>query len=287
MIFCSVEDNYFPLKRTLNINGKLIFMNNPLIFGIINCTPDSFFSESRKELESEQLKTVEEMVIAGVDCIDLGAYSTRPNAQDISIDAEIQRLIPSLRRIRTAFPDLLISVDTFRSEVAEIAIHEGASIINDVSMCSDPGMIPLLKKTRTPYILMHSRGTPSTMQNLTNYTNLFVDVYFELSSKLNELIKNGINDVILDLGYGFAKNREQNFELLKLQHHFKFLGQPILTGISRKSMIYKTLDTTPEKALNGTTVLNTVALLNGANILRVHDVKEAVEAKLLLQSLRE
>ena len=271
----------------INCKGSLIDLDQPRIMGILNVTPDSFYDGGRKLKLEDYVEHTREMLNAGADFIDIGAYSSRPGALDISEEEEMNRLIPVVKRLMTEFPDILISVDTFRSKVARAAINSGAAMINDISGGSlDEDMMPTVAQLQVPYILMHMRGTPKTMKDLNQYENLVKDIMFYFSEKLSEARSHGINDVIVDPGFGFSKNIEQNFELLSHLDLFKNLDLPILSGISRKSLIYKTLRTTPDEALNGTTVLNTVSLLKGANILRVHDVKEAVECVKLTERLK-
>jgi len=224
------------------------------------------------------------MLEDGAAILDIGGYSSRPGAAPISVKEEISRIVPIITAITHTFPDSCISIDTFRAEVAKAAFEAGAKIINDISGGTmDKNMFEMAGRLRCPYILMHMKGTPETMQKETGYTNLFKDICYYFSEKIEELRSHGVKDIILDPGFGFAKTTLQNFELLQRLDDFRFFGLPILTGFSRKSMIWKTLDTTPEEALNGTTVLNTLALTKGACILRVHDVKEAVEAIKLLR----
>lgn len=254
--------------------------------GIINCTPDSFYAGSRFFGLDSVLQQVEDMVLAGADLIDLGAYSSRPGATDISANEEIQRAIPAIAAIRKRFPDLPISIDTFRGSVARAALENGASMINDISAGSlDDELFRVLEEYHCPYVLMHMKGSPQTMLQESNYANLFGDICLFFSEKISILRQLGIDDIILDPGFGFAKTRAQNFELLQHLDAFKHLNLPVLAGISRKSMIYKTLNIDAEDALNGTTILNTMALQKGASILRVHDVREAVEILKLAHGL--
>ena len=273
-----VEDTYFPTINQLRLKDKLFDLSKPKVMGIINCTPDSFYSESRIKSEKSLLTNVEKQIQEGVDIIDIGGYSSRPGAKEISINEEINRILPAISSIKKEFPEIPLSLDTFRSEVATIGLENGVSILNDISGWSiDPKLFNVLEKYKCTYILMHMRGTPSTMQFETNYDNLFTSISSFFSKKLNELKSIGVNDVILDPGFGFSKTLEQNHALLHEMSQFKILGKPILAGISRKSMIYKKLNIEPSEALNGTTILNTISLLKGASILRVHDVKEAKE----------
>ena len=271
----------------INCKGLLIDLEQPRVMGILNVTPDSFYDGGRNRNAEDYLRHTGEMLEEGADFIDVGAYSSRPGAIDISEEEEINRLIPVIKTLVEEFPDILISVDTFRSKVARAAIEAGAAMINDISGGSlDDRMMSTVAELQVPYILMHMCGTPKTMKDLNQYENLVQDILYYFSQKLSEARAQGINDVIIDPGFGFSKNIEQNFELLSYLDLFKNLELPILSGISRKSLIYKTLGTTPDEALNGTTVLNTVSLLKGANILRVHDVKEAVECVKLTGRLK-
>lgn len=273
----NVEDTYFYSNNLIRVKDKLLDLSTPKVMGIVNCTPDSFYSGSRKKTEKEVLNQVEKHLNEGADLIDLGGYSSRPGAQETDTKEEISRVIPFIKQIKKEF-NTTISLDTFRSEVARQGLEEGVDIINDISAWEiDHQLLEVVSKYKCPYILMHMKGTPSTMQNKTQYANIFNEVIHFLSEKLEILQQKGINDVIIDPGFGFGKNLEQNYELLNNLSAFNILNKPILAGISRKSMIYNKLETTPELSLNGTTVLNTIALKNGASILRVHDVKEAVE----------
>lgn len=254
--------------------------------GIINVTPDSFFSGSRKIDLDAILQTAGKMLEEGADFLDLGGYSSRPGATDISVEEEIGRVIDPIKTIIDRFPEANISIDTFRSEVARKAVETGASMVNDISAGHlDESMLSTVADMGVPYIAMYMRGTPQTMKELTKYDDLLHEVVKYFSSVLHDCNRLGIKDVIIDPGFGFAKTAEQSFDLLNKLDHFHHLDRPVLVGISRKSMIYRTLNSTAEEALNGTTVLNTVALLKGAQILRVHDVKEAVEAIKLVNEL--
>ena len=254
--------------------------------GILNITPDSFYSESRLNQESAILKKADQMISEGALILDIGGYSTRPGAEDINPNEEKRRVISAISMIRSQFSDILISVDTFRAEVAHVAIDVGANIINDVSGGSlDPNMFETVSRLKVPYVLMHMRGTPQTMKSFNQYDDLIIDVGKELADKCEALKSLGVSDIIIDPGFGFAKSITQNYELLRNLAILKRLGYPILAGLSRKSMIYKTLGITPEQALNGTTALNMIALQNGANLLRVHDVKEAKETIQLFNAL--
>lgn len=282
-----IEDKLFPQKYTFQIKGRVYSFDKPKIMGILNLTPDSFFEGSRVSLEEKMiLGTAEKMILEGADFLDIGGYSTRPGAVDISIDEEIQRVAPAISLIKREFPEILISVDTFRSEVAKTAVESGSDLINDISAGNlDSQMLATVAQLNVPYIAMHMRGKPQTMQRETAYQDLIPEILSYFSEKLKQFRKLGIKDVIIDPGFGFAKTREQNFQLLRDLKNFNVLGLPILAGVSRKSMIYKTLQISPSEALNGTTALNMFALLQGANILRVHDVKEAKETVTLFEQL--
>lgn len=274
----SVEDTNFGSINSIRVGDKLLALSKPVVMGILNATPDSFYEGSREETTSGAIKKAEEMIAFGASIIDVGGYSTRPGADDISIEEETNRVVPIIEAIRSSFPDIAISVDTFRSQVAEAAMLAGASIINDVSGFEiDPTIIKVAAKHKAPYILMHMRGTPQTMQSMTDYENIFKDVSFYFSRKIKQLQDAGVNDIILDPGFGFAKTIEQNYELLNCMEAFQTFEKPLLAGLSRKSMIYKKLDITPAETLHGTIALNAIALSKGARILRVHDVKEATQ----------
>lgn len=261
------------------LGGRIVEINKPLTMGIVNITPDSFYEGSRQKPDEKLLIKVEKMIVEGMDILDLGAYSTRPGADDVPTDKEAEMLCEAIEMIRSQFGEITISADTFRAKVARQAVGAGADIINDISGGNlDDQMFETVAALNVPYILMHSRGTPKTMKKLSQYEDVVNDVVYELSERIIQLRKKGINDIIVDPGFGFAKNISQNFEMLKRLEEFKVLNCPILVGISRKSMIWKTLGTDPNGALNGTSVINTIALLKGADVLRVHDVKEAKEA---------
>ncbi|MES2389147.1 MAG: dihydropteroate synthase [Bacteroidota bacterium] len=277
----------FNTPPAINIKGALSTFTEPLVMGIINLTPDSFHSESRVTNNTNLLQISAEMIGQGAAILDMGGYSTRPGAPEISEQEELDRLIPAIEILRKAQPGILISADTFRSDVALAAARAGADIINDVSGGADPLMFETIAKLKLPYILMHSRGNPRNMHTLTQYQNLLPDIIAWFNQKLSALAALGVYDVIIDPGFGFAKNREQNFYLLRNLSALGIFGKPVLAGISRKGMVWKTLGTSPAEALNGTTVLNTVALQQGAGILRVHDVKAASEAIKLLAELHK
>jgi len=257
----------------------LLVIEKPLVMGIINATPDSFFGGSRFNGVDEIVTTAENMLNDGADIIDIGGQSTRPGSELISVDEEIERIVPAIKAIANKLPNAFISIDTFYSTVAMAAVDAGATIVNDISAGSmDNKMIKTVAELKVPYVLMHMKGTPQTMQQNTTYENVTSEVLDFFILKSNELKKAGIVDIIIDPGFGFAKKINQNFKLLKNLSVFKMLDKPIMLGISRKSTIYKTLEINADDALNGTTVLNTIGLMNGASILRVHDVKEAKEA---------
>ncbi|MGO1584873.1 dihydropteroate synthase [Mesonia sp.] len=271
---------------TINCNGKLISLESPKIMGILNLTPDSFFDGGKYKKEKEILQQTEKMLQEGAFCIDVGAYSSKPNAKNVSTEEELQRLLPIVQLLTQEFPDIILSIDTFRSEVAKSAIDNGAAMINDISGGNlDEQMMKTVGELKVPYILMHMRGNPQTMQSLTQYDDLLQDLVYYFSEKVAQARSFGINDIILDPGFGFAKTTHQNFELLKNMKILEVLELPLLAGLSRKSMIYKTLDISAKEALNGTSVLNVLALQQGAKILRVHDVKEARECIQLVAQL--
>ncbi len=272
--------------NTINCKGKLIDLSTPKVMGILNCTPDSFYDGGSYKSEQDILNQVEMMLNEGATFIDIGAYSSRPRADFVSEYEELKRLLPVIELVLKQFPETLISIDTFRSKVAKQSIEYGAALINDISAGKlDDAMLKTVSELKVPYIMMHMRGTPKTMQQQTNYDNLIKDVLFYFSERIAIAKALGIYDIIVDPGFGFAKTLEQNFELLNNLELFKHLEFPVLVGVSRKSMIYKTLDISAKNALNGTTTLNTIALLKGAKILRVHDVKEAVECVNLIKQL--
>lgn len=279
----SVEDSYFHSKNSIRTGNKLLSLEHPKVMGIINCTPDSFYEESRYKDVSAVLKQAEQQISEGADMLDIGGYSSRPGAFNIPLTAEIERTRPAIAAVRKEFPEITISIDTFRAEVAKEALEAGADIINDISGGeAEPEIWNVAAHYQCPYILMHMRGTPQNMQENTHYDSMFKEIAAYFSTKVNALKKLGVNDIILDPGFGFSKTMEQNYALLDCLSDFHFLGQPLLVGFSRKSMITKKLGITAEEALNGTTVLNTKAILKGAKILRVHDVKAAKEIIRLL-----
>ncbi|MFO7744686.1 MAG: dihydropteroate synthase [Psychroflexus sp.] len=273
---------------TINCKGQLLDLSLPKVMGVLNLTPDSFYDGGKFKNEKEALLQVEKNIQDGMDILDIGAYSSRPGADDISENEELQRLSSVLKQVKNEFPNLIISIDTFRSKVAKESLDQGAHIINDISAGNlDNKMLDLIAEYQVPYIMMHMRGTPKTMKELTDYNDLVKDVVFYFSERIAEARKKGINDLIIDPGFGFAKNITQNFKLLNHLEVLKNIDVPILTGLSRKSMIYKSLLIEADQALNGTTALNMAALMNGSSILRVHDVLEAKQCVILYQKLKE
>ncbi|MDO4755186.1 MAG: dihydropteroate synthase [Parabacteroides sp.] len=275
------------MHHTLNLKGDLISLEKPLVMGILNVTPDSFFADSRKQSEAAIEERIQTILSEGGDIIDLGGYSSRPDAQEVSSEEEMNRLSVALKILNNHYPKVPLSVDTFRADIARRCVEEyGVAMINDISGGElDAAMFETVAQLRVPYIMMHMRGTPQTMQRYTDYTDLMEEVMLYFARKVNELHLLGVNDLILDPGFGFSKTMEQNYELMRHLYELKEFNHPILVGISRKSMIYKLLECTPDESLNGTTVLNTYALMNGANLLRVHDVKAAAEAVKLMKQL--
>ncbi len=272
---------------TINCKGNLINLDSPKVMGILNVTPDSFFDGGSYKNEASIINQVEKMLVDGATFIDIGAYSSRPGADFVSEDEELKRIIPIIKLLLNEFPEINISIDTFRSKITEESIIHGASLINDISAGNlDNKMFDIIAKYQVPYIMMHMRGTPQTMQQQTNYDNLIVDILKYFSKKITEAHSKKINDIIIDPGFGFAKTLEQNYEVMQKLNLFKTTKKPILVGISRKSMIYKILENDAKNALNGTTSLNTAALIKGANILRVHDVKEAIECIKITKQLK-
>lgn len=274
--------------KTINIKGELLELSQPIVMGILNITPDSFFAESRKQGEQEVVARVAEILTQGGKIVDIGAQSTRPSSTLLSSKEEIERLKPALNIINKEFPDAILSVDTFYSDVARFCVEEhGVDIINDISGGEmDKNMFDTVASLNVPYILMHMRGTPQTMSQLTDYDNLIQDIFYYFSKKIAELHLKGANDIIIDPGFGFSKTIDQNYELMASLKGFSIFELPLLVGISRKKMIYNLIDSTAEESLNGTSILNTFALQNGADILRVHDVKEAVEAVKITEKLK-
>lgn len=275
------------LSYTLNIKGRLFDLSEPQVMGILNVTPDSFFDGSRKQTESEIRSRVEQIVAEGGSMIDIGAYSSRPGADDVSAKEEMERLRKGMKILREVAPEIPVSVDTFRADVAKMSIEElGADVINDISGGElDKNMFETVAKLKVPYILMHMKGTPQTMQQAPHYDNLMKEIMLYFAEKVQQLRDLGQKDIVLDPGFGFAKTLEHNYELMNHMEELKLFELPILSGISRKSMIYRLLGGTPQDALNGTSVLNTISLLKGASILRVHDVKEAVETTKIVKAM--
>jgi dihydropteroate synthase len=268
----------FSPKNTLRLGGKLLDLSSPRVMGILNVTPDSFHSESRVMQESQLLKQAEQMLSQGAAILDVGGYSTRPGAAEVSEAEELNRIVPAMRSLQKHFPEAFFSVDTFRASVAEAALNEGAFLINDISGGeADPQMFSVLSRWQAPYILMHMRGTPQTMAQLNQYDNMIVELIDYFAAKINKLRAIGVHDIVVDPGFGFAKNVPQNFQLLRRLNDFSVLDAPVLAGLSRKSLIWRTLNCSPAEALNGTTALNMLALAAGARLLRVHDVQAAAE----------
>jgi len=273
---------------TIQCGGRLRSFERPAVMGILNCTPDSFFSGSRVQLEAEWLRRAEAMLEAGASFLDLGGQSTRPGSERVAEDEEARRVLPAVEAVYRRFPEALISIDTFYAGVARAAVERGAVLVNDVSAGSlDPALLPTVAALKVPFVLMHMQGDPQTMQTDPRYDNVVVDVFDALNRRLLELRRLGINDVIVDPGFGFGKTIAHNLALLRHLSFFRQLDCPVMVGISRKGTVYKTLGITPEEALNGTTVLHTIALQQGAQLLRVHDVREAVEAVQLLEALQQ
>lgn len=275
-------------SKTINIKGQLLSLDEPQVMGILNVTPDSFYAGSRKQTEAAIIDRIETILREGASIIDVGGYSSRPDAAEVSETEEMQRLEMALQPLLQHYPDVVVSVDTFRSSVARQCVEKyGVAMINDISGGElDERMFDTVAQLRVPYIMMHMRGTPQTMQQQTDYEDVAADLLKYFSQKLERLFRLGVNDVILDPGFGFSKTLTQNYELMRHLGDFRIFGLPLLVGVSRKSMIYKLLETTPEESLNGTTVLHAYALLQGADILRVHDVRAAKEAIRIVQQLK-
>lgn len=270
----------------INCKGQLIDLSIPKVMGILNITPNSFFDGGKYKNEDEIILQVDKMLSDGTTFIDVGAYSSKPSAEFVSEQEEIDRIVPVIELILKHFPKTLLSIDTFRANVAKISIENGAAIINDIAAGElDEKIFDIIAQYNVPYIMMHMRGNPQTMQSLTHYDDIIKEMLLYFSEKVKKARSLGINDLIIDPGFGFAKTIDQNYEVLQKMELFNFLELPVLAGISRKSMIYKTLNNTPQEALNGTTALNTIALTKGAKILRVHDVKEAMECVTLFSKL--
>lgn len=272
------------INPTIQCKGNLIDLSTPKVMGILNITPDSFFDGGKYKDKQAILAQVEKMLREGATFIDVGAYSSRPGAKHISEEEEINRIVPVVELLVSNFPSILISIDTFRSKVAKKCIKAGAAMINDISGGDlDPEMFSVVANLQVPYIMMHMQGNPQTMQQAPAYENIVTEVFYELSKKVETLNALHVHDVILDVGFGFGKSVAHNYELLKNLDYFQQMELPVLTGVSRKSMLYKPLDITPQEALNATTIVNTIALQKGTQILRVHDVKEAIEAVKILE----
>lgn len=274
--------------RYINVNGSLLDLSQPRVMGILNVTPDSFYAGSRTQTEAEIVRRVKQIVSEGAAIIDIGAYSSRPNADNVSAREEMERLRMGLKILFEIQPDAVVSVDTFRADVARMCVEEyGVAIINDIAAGEmDANMFHTVAALNVPYIMMHMQGTPQSMQQHPHYDNLLKEVFLYFARKVQQLRDLGVKDIILNPGFGFGKTMEHNYELLSHLEEFRIFELPLLVGVSRKSMIYRLLDITPQEALNGTTVLDTICLLKGADILRVHDVKEAVETVRIVQAMR-
>ena len=284
----------YRMKKTMktplyiNVNGRLMDLSEPQVMGILNVTPDSFYAGSRSETEKDIVQRLHQIIDEGASIIDIGGYSSRPNAEHISAEEEMSRLRNGLEIIRKHSPNAVVSVDTFRADVAKMCVEEyGVAIINDISAGQmDEQMFPTIAKLGVPYIIMHMKGTPQDMQVSPKYDHFLKEIFYYFSEKVQKLRDLGVKDIIIDPGFGFGKTLEHNYELMNHLEEFSLFELPLLVGVSRKSMIYKLLETTPEEALNGTTALHTIALLKGAHILRVHDVKEAVESIKIVQKMK-
>lgn len=278
------ETNYY-----MNVNGRLLDLSTPQVMGILNVTPDSFYAGSRMQTETQIATRVEQMLEEGADMIDIGAYSSRPGAADISVQEEMDRLRAGLSIVRRMHPDAIVSVDTFRAAVARMCVEEyGVAIVNDISGGEmDKDMFPIVARLGVPYVLMHMQGTPQNMQQQPRYDSLLEDIFRYFARKVQQLRDLGAKDIVLDPGFGFGKTLEHNYELLAHLEDFRIFGLPLLVGVSRKSMVYNLLGTTPAEALNGTTAVNTVCLMKGTDILRVHDVRQAVEAIKIITKMKE
>lgn len=274
---------------TILTNGHLLDLSVPKVMGILNVTPDSFYAESRKQEAHEIGSRIEQILLEGGDIIDIGAYSSRPNAADVSTEEEMKRLRMGLEILRKTAPEAIVSVDTFRADVAAMCVEEfGVNLINDISAGEmDESMFDTVARLNVPYIMMHMKGTPQNMQQAPSYTHLTEEIIYYFAQKIQTLEARGVKDIIIDPGFGFGKTLEHNYELLNHLEQFGILNHPILVGVSRKSMIYKLLECTPDEALNGTSVINTLAMTKGANILRVHDVRPCVEAVRIFQKMNE
>uniref|UniRef100_UPI0040491CB4 dihydropteroate synthase n=1 Tax=Flavobacterium sp. TaxID=239 RepID=UPI0040491CB4 len=271
----------------INCNGNLIDLSTPKVMGILNVTPNSFYDGGKHKEINSIIHQVDKMLSEGADFIDIGAYSSKPSAEFVSEEEEIKRLVPIVKSLVETFPNIILSVDTFRAQVAETAVENGVAIVNDIAAgLLDDKMLETVAQLKVPYIMMHMRGNPQTMQSLTDYNDIVKEMIFYFSERIQKARSFGISDIVIDPGFGFAKTLEQNYEVLHKMELFSILELPLLAGISRKSMIYKVLESSPQEALNGTSVLNTIALQKGAKILRVHDVKEAVECIKLVSKIK-
>jgi len=288
-IFKSKEltQNGKEIKMNINCNGNLIDLTTPKVMGILNVTPNSFYDGGKHKEINSIINQVDKMLSEGADFIDIGAYSSKPSAEFVSEDEEINRLVPIVKSLVETFPNIVLSVDTFRAHVAKAAVENGVALVNDIAAgLLDDKMLETVAELKVPYIMMHMRGNPQTMQSLTDYNDIVKEMIFYFSERIQKARRFGISDIVIDPGFGFAKTLEQNYEVLHKMELFSMLELPLLAGVSRKSMIYKVLENSPQEALNGTSVLNTIALQKGAKILRVHDVKEAVECIKLVSKLK-
>jgi dihydropteroate synthase len=282
------KDTFLNRKATLNLKGEIMDLSRPQVMGILNLTPDSFYGNSRISSVDAALQRVENCLQEGASFIDIGAYSSRPGADEVSMEEELERIIPAVEAISKRFPEAKLSIDTFRAKVARESIEAGAHLINDISGGElDEAMFETVADLKVPYVLMHMKGNPKTMQKNPEYENITLEVTGYFAAKLQKLKALGVHDVILDPGFGFAKTLSHNYELMNHLTDLDLFGLPVLVGISRKSMIYKLLGTSPDEALNGTSILNTIALQKGASILRVHDVRAAAECITLVEKLQE
>ena len=271
----------------INCNGNLIDLSTPKVMGILNVTPNSFYDGGKHKEINSIIHQVDKMISEGADFIDIGAYSSKPSAEFVSEEEEIKRLVPIVKSLVETFPNIVLSVDTFRAQVAKASVENGVAMVNDIAAgLLDDKMLETVAELKVPYIMMHMRGNPQTMQSLTDYKDIVKEMIFYFSERIQKARSFGISDIVIDPGFGFAKTLEQNYEVLNKMELFKILELPILVGVSRKSMIYKVLENSPQEALNGTSVLNTIALQKGAKILRVHDVNEAVECIKLVSKLK-
>ncbi|MFT4602087.1 MAG: dihydropteroate synthase [Arenicella sp.] len=281
-----MKDTFFCSDFQLNFSGNLKSFQGPIVMGILNVTPDSFYERSRMDNSENLVQTAKQMIREGAIILDIGGYSSRPGADEVSIEEEINRVVPAIKLLASEIKDVIISIDTFRSEVAEAALKAGALMVNDISGGRlDDKMFEVVAHYSVPYVLMHMKGTPQNMQSETIYKNLVMDINFFFSEQIEKAVAAGIHDIILDPGFGFSKTKEQNYKLMSQLEMLHLLDKPLLVGVSRKSMIYKELDISVDDSLNGTSVLNTAALEKGAQIIRVHDVKEAKQAIDLLKAI--